>query len=734
MAVAKGAQPGAETAFGPKASPVFWSNLAQAFAGVADGLQHAHSRRVIHRDIKPSNLILDRDVKASASGRSAGSSPPLTLRILDFGVARMEGQESLTGSGDVVGTLLYMSPEQALRSKITIDHRTDIYSLGATMYEMLSGRPPFEGKSPQETLSRIIAREPVEPRKLAPGVPKDLETIVLKCLRKEPPDRYGTAEALEQDLWRFVRGDQIEARPQSRWEREAARLRAHKALAAAALAILLLASLGAWIGMVLIWREQVKTTNALKEVLRLSDVQRLTDCRAEAERLWPCVPEKVPEMDAWLAKAGELAGRLETHRLTLEGLRKQALPPAEGPAKTAAGIEPARDTAAAPPSWTFPDAETEWRHDVLAGLVQGIEDLARTESGLIADVERRLAFSRTVRQRSIEDHREEWRRAIESIADTRQCPLYGGLRMAPQVGLVPIGQDPDSGSGLWEFAHIQTGEIPRRREDGSLDLTEETGLVLVLIPGGTFAMGAVRPGPGAEGKPGPNIDPSASNDEGPVHDVILEPFFISKYEMTQGQWLRFTGENPSIGGPSRSYGGKQHSLLHPVEQVSREMGHEVLGHLGLALPTEAQWEYAARAGTTTVWWTGDDKESLRGAANLSDKFCEANGGDGDWKYEMWLDDGYLMHAPVGRYRANRFGLHDVVGNVFEWCGDQYGAYSNPVQPGTGERRVAGSTSWPLRGGSWNFTAVYARSACRADGPAGTRYRDLGVRPARAIEK
>ncbi|MBN1421363.1 MAG: protein kinase, partial [Planctomycetes bacterium] len=176
----------------------YHTNLAKAFAGVAEGLQHAHANGIIHRDIKPSNLILDRE------GR---------LRILDFGLARLEGQESLTLSGDFLGTPLYMSPEQARRRKVAIDHRTDVYSLGATMYEMLTWNPPFKGRDHRDTLSRIIEDDPVAPRRLAPAVPGDLETIVLKCLRKDAADRYGTAEALAQDLRRFVRGDPIEARP-----------------------------------------------------------------------------------------------------------------------------------------------------------------------------------------------------------------------------------------------------------------------------------------------------------------------------------------------------------------------------------------------------------------------------------------------------------------------------------------------------------------------------------------
>ena len=131
----KDVEPEAETVFGKKDRPGYFEKLAEAFADVADGLQHAHSKRVIHRDIKPSNLILD------SEGR---------LRILDFGLALLEDQESLTLSGDVVGTPLYMSPEQARRRKIPIDHRTDIYSLGATRYEVITERPPFKGKEEVE--------------------------------------------------------------------------------------------------------------------------------------------------------------------------------------------------------------------------------------------------------------------------------------------------------------------------------------------------------------------------------------------------------------------------------------------------------------------------------------------------------------------------------------------------------------------------------------------------------
>jgi serine/threonine protein kinase/predicted Zn-dependent protease len=207
--------------------------MAKTFAQVALGLQHAHSQGIVHRDLKPSNLILDRDGQ---------------LRILDFGLARLEGQESLTHSTEIVGTPRYMSPEQARAGEGSVDARSDVWSLGATLYEVLTLAPAFAGKTAQETLSQILHRDPRPLRHFNPRLPRDLETIVLKCLRKDPAGRYGTAEALAQDLERFARGDPIEARPQSFGERSARRLRQHrgKVVVGSALVLLLGVALVLW--------------------------------------------------------------------------------------------------------------------------------------------------------------------------------------------------------------------------------------------------------------------------------------------------------------------------------------------------------------------------------------------------------------------------------------------------------------------------------------------------------
>jgi sulfatase modifying factor 1 len=166
--------------------------------------------------------------------------------------------------------------------------------------------------------------------------------------------------------------------------------------------------------------------------------------------------------------------------------------------------------------------------------------------------------------------------------------------------------------------------------------------------------------------------------------------------------------------------------------VSWEDSERVLSRLSLVLPTEAQWEYAARAGTKTVWWTGDEKESIRGAGSLVDLFCKRNGGASSWNYEEWLDDGYTTHAPVGTYRANAFGLHDTIGNVGEWCRDWRGSYQSPVTKGDGERRTSGVRFRVSRGGGWYDPATIARSSIRFAYSPEIRNCGLGLRPARRI--
>jgi len=176
---------------------VYHRQVARWMADAADALHYAHSQGIVHRDIKPSNLIMSMD------GR---------IMIADFGLAKTAEEGSVTMTGAFLGTLRYVSPEQAMAKRVRVDHRTDIYSLGATMYELLCFQPAFPGSDDKEVLGAIIARDPVHPKKTHHAVPAELETICLKCLEKSKEARYGDARALADDLRNYMHARPIVAR------------------------------------------------------------------------------------------------------------------------------------------------------------------------------------------------------------------------------------------------------------------------------------------------------------------------------------------------------------------------------------------------------------------------------------------------------------------------------------------------------------------------------------------
>ncbi len=213
----------------------------------AEALDHAHARGVLHRDIKPGNLLLD----------AAGG-----LWVTDFGLAQIRGDDRLTRSGDVLGTLRYMSPEQALGRRVVIDGRTDVYSLGVTLYELLTLRPAVDGPDRAEILRHVAEQEPVPPRRLNPSVPIDLETIVLKASAKDPSARYATAGEMADDMRRFLEDQPIRARRPSLLDRAAKWSRRYVAAVASAFVLLLLSVAGLAVGTLLIARERDRAVAA----------------------------------------------------------------------------------------------------------------------------------------------------------------------------------------------------------------------------------------------------------------------------------------------------------------------------------------------------------------------------------------------------------------------------------------------------------------------------------------
>jgi serine/threonine protein kinase/WD40 repeat protein len=228
-------------------SPLAPTLAAEVARQLAEAIQYAHEHGVVHRDLKPQNILL---AQPSADGRgerpsatpvpsashpSGGGTPSTAIgtpKIADFGLAKCLDQEQhRTATGNIMGTPSYMAPEQAVGRPALVGPATDVYALGAILYEMLTGRPPFRGATSLETMEQVRNQEPVAPSLLQPGLPRDLETICLKCLQKEPPRRYAAAGELVEELDRFLRREPIRARPVGLAERGLRWCRRNRAIA-----------------------------------------------------------------------------------------------------------------------------------------------------------------------------------------------------------------------------------------------------------------------------------------------------------------------------------------------------------------------------------------------------------------------------------------------------------------------------------------------------------------------
>jgi tetratricopeptide (TPR) repeat protein len=289
----------------------YYRKVAELGQQAAAALDYAHQAGIVHRDVKPGNLLLD------VSGR---------LWVTDFGLAHVQSEASLTASGDLVGTLRYMSPEQALAKRVPIDHRTDVYSLGATLYELLTLRPAFEGSDRQEVLRQIAFEEPRPPRRLDKAIPAELQTIVLKALEKNPADRYATAQELADDLQRWRKDEPIRARRPSLVLRVRKWCRRHKpvvaALAAGLLSVMVVAIVVAFGYQRRLAETERGVTAALvqaKTLLAEGDKQLDEPERWQATaRLAQSAVEKAEELLVAGAARQELAARVQQVRAAVD--------------------------------------------------------------------------------------------------------------------------------------------------------------------------------------------------------------------------------------------------------------------------------------------------------------------------------------------------------------------------------------------------------------------------------
>ena len=711
---------------------------------VCEAMAYAHAKGVIHRDLKPANVMvgqygetyvmdwgLARLVHAKDQHdlriRPAESHDQLLTergdRLTDRDVSPL-----LTMDGDVMGTPAYMSPEQALGRLDEMGPASDVYAVGAMLYQLLTGRAPYSDpgvlRSLRAVLEAVRAGPPTPLHRLADEVPEELQAICEKAMARDPVRRYASMEALGDDLRAYLEQRVVSAYATGPLaELKKWMLRNRALTRTTGVAALLLLTLACWSFLSI--REQRNAATAHAEeaeagrlrVLRLADVKRLENLVEDSERLWPARPGRVAGMQTWLDRAHDLLSRRPLHEQTLAQLRRRGLPLAGNAEVVDFGT----------------DTEAQWWHDTLRDLLLDLDALSAEDPyGItLASMRRRLDSAGKLEQWSITFYRDDWDDALASIADPGECPFYAGLELEAQLGLVPIGQDPET--GFWEFWHVQSGERPQRDEQGRLVLSDDSGVVLVLIPAGRYWMGAQALDPD-----GQNYDPmtdeiDAIKERNPPVEEQIAPFFVSKFELTQGQWFQATGTNPSLYKAGTHLPDQDVSLRNPVEQISFNDAVRIATRLDLSLPSEEQWEYICRAGTGTPWWAPRDE--LDQVGNLADRSSKERGAAA-WVVEQDLWDKYTAHAPVGSFRANAFGVHDTLGNLWEWCLGEFTQYEDepPLEPGETPRDYLAVSGQVMRGGSYATPAIAARSANRERNDESYRDSQIGVRLARALRR
>ncbi|MBI3861150.1 MAG: SUMF1/EgtB/PvdO family nonheme iron enzyme [Planctomycetia bacterium] len=742
---------------------------AEIVKTVSEAVQYAHDKGVIHRDLKPGNILLDKEGKP---------------RVTDFGLAKLtESGSDLTGTGQILGTPSYMPPEQAAGEVSTVGRLSDVYSMGAILYCLLTGRPPFQAASPLETLLQVQKQEPVPPRHLNSGIPLDLNTISLKCLEKDPARRYQSAQDVAKELQRFLIGEPIVARPISMFDRS--------------------------------WRwckRRPLIPSVVAAVLAVSIVGGLMYRHAAAiERQQSLQREVVTAVDAMQNATGPIVsyGVRDLHRLPRDLVLHELKSRYEstevrrqlGLTRPTTGVRPASMTALA-------YALAEYGEPVAPFLCSQI---ARSAPAEVDNFVSAFRHARNVSRSAINSlaneigSKQDWRLKarlavvalhlgdgllaadmcrIEERPDPAQRTIFidelsawhgdvaylevncrmlsdPGLRSAIclAIGSLPPDRLTIAGKSAWERLFAEWFQF-------SHDNVTHSAAGWALRQWGTELPVASAPGQPSEncerfvnslGMTMLKVQPGGFdrvNGSAKQTVKLTWPFFLGDLEVSVDQFQKFMDDPdcPKADKPvywQQGNGGTSPKGDHPRDGVSwydavlfcnwlsrkegfapcyERTGKKVKGNFddkqefdewqlsasgtGYRLPTEAEWEYACRAGTTTDFACGTDAELLR-------------------KYAFYATGTTWGAAACGSRLPNGWGLFDMHGNVWEWCHDRYGDYgdgnvSDPVGPSDASVRDLARV---YRGGSWYDAAAICRSRDRNVNQPDSRSNFYGFRPA-----
>jgi serine/threonine protein kinase/formylglycine-generating enzyme required for sulfatase activity len=580
----------------------YWQSVARVGIQVADALAHAASQDVLHRDIKPSNLLLD----------DAGN-----VWVTDFGLAKAAGDsDDLTHTGDVVGTLRYMAPE---RFSGRADVRSDVYALGLTLYELLTLRPAFEEADRNKLIKQVMHDEPARPRKLNPAVPRDLETVVLKAIARDPDRRYQSAGALADDLQRFLDGRPITARPVGRIERAVKWVRRNPVVTGAAVSVVLALAVGTAVS-----------------YLKYLDAEQQKGIAEGKEQAAQREAAKAKRARDFLVSIFELSD-------------------ANGQRGTMTARQILDDAARRIPK-EFAD-QPELQAELLAEI-EAIyaKMLANAPLAMILELRGTVQLQST---------RAPDQRAVAQVL------LYSGDRLAlaadAQVQLVFLS---DLHKERLKAAREATvGRKGCEPADAIDERADDVLMTFVRLPKGTFYMGWDDTNT-KKGK----LTEIKEDFEIAVHDVTQ-----GQWQAVMGDnpshFSRFGGGRREVKNIS-----DEELKLFPVDSVTWNEAQEFIKKLNekerargfvYRLPTQTEWEYACRGGATTE---DDCSYHFYFDKPTNDLSSEQANFDGRIPFGN-APKGKLLGRPtrVGSYPPNKLGLCDMHGNVWQWCADLGGS-------------------------------------------------------------